>query len=153
MEEFHRVCDLKFVSGLWYAWHMQFVWSDTRQYLLHTKCEICFKLGPEIGEFVRKLKLCETGYTYLCEIDPWQLNYFALALQRRYPEFWVCWDWVRCFLWNHYPTHLIEVIWASNLDMVLPVVCWNNSNTVESVKHNTCIILRCDMGWLHVSTL
>jgi hypothetical protein len=38
-----------------------------------------------------------------------------------------------------------------NLDMVHPVVCWNNSSKVEPVKLNTCIVLRCEEGWLHVS--
>jgi hypothetical protein len=31
------------------------------------------------------------------------------------------------------------------------ILIWNNSNKVESVKHNSCIVLRCEQGWLHVS--
>jgi hypothetical protein len=35
--------------------------------------------------------------------------------------------------------------------MVHPIVCYNNSNKLESVEHNTCILFKCNQGWLHVS--
>jgi hypothetical protein len=40
-----------------------------------------------------------------------------------------------------------------SLDMVHPVVCCNNRNTLQSVEHNTCVILKCYQDWLHVSAL